>query len=162
MNAVDLLESQHREVEDLFDKIESAEEGSDEKAAYFDQLADNLAIHSAIEEHQFYPAVKHRRTEDILLESLEEHLAVKRVLADLLDTAIGDPTFNAKMRLLKETVSHHVKEEESDLFPKVKKLFSDEELETLGEDMQAEQEQLQEEGEPRNLVPQETGHAASI
>ncbi|HVR64775.1 MAG TPA: hemerythrin domain-containing protein [Polyangia bacterium] len=162
MNAVDMLESQHREVEDLFERLEKAEDGSDEKEDYFDQLADNLAIHAAIEEHQFYPAVKHRRTEDILLESLEEHLAVKRVLADLLDTDIGDPTFNAKIKLLKETVAHHVKEEESDLFPKVKKLFSEDELEALGEDMEGEQEQLLEEGEPRHLVPQETGHAASI
>jgi len=162
MDAVDLLESQHRDVEDLFDRIQKAEDASDEKGALFDELADNLAIHAAIEEHQFYPAVKHRRTEDILLESLEEHLAIKRVLADLLDTDIGDPTFNAKLTLLKETISHHVKEEESDLFPKVKKLFSEEELEALGEDMESEVEQLQEEGDARMLVPQETGHAASI
>lgn len=161
MNATDLLESQHREVEDLFEKIASADD-DDDKEALFDELADNLAIHAAIEEHQFYPAVMSRRTEDILLESLEEHLAVKRVLADLLDTAVGDPTFNAKMKLLKETVSHHVREEENDLFPKVKNIFDEEELEALGDDMEAEQEQLLSEGEPRKLVPQETGHAASI
>jgi hemerythrin superfamily protein len=161
MNAIDLLESQHRDVEDLFSKIENAKR-SEKKAEFFDQLADSLAIHAAIEEHHFYPSVRDRRTEDILLESLEEHLAIKRVLADLLDTDVEDETFEAKMSVLKEEIEHHVKEEEKDLFPKVKKLFNEAELNAIGQAMEEEQADLEEEGEPRWKVPSEIEQSASI
>jgi len=161
MSAIDLLEGQHREVEALFSELEEAD-GTEEKARLFDQLADKLAIHAAIEEHHFYPTVRERRTEDILLESLEEHLSIKRLLADLLDTAADDKTFDAKIKVLQEQVEHHVGEEEGDLFPKVKKLLDATELDALEQEMVAEQEQLLEEGEPRAAVPQETDEPAHL
>ena len=160
MNAIELLKSQHREVEHLFSKIESAR-GTKNRRAAFEAVADRLAGHAAIEEHQFYPGVKAKRTEDILLESLEEHLGIKRVLADLLELSADDHTFDAKVKVLKEQVEHHVKEEEHDLFPKVRKLLSKEELESLGERMEAEFAKL-EAGHPRTKVPSETKHATSI
>ena len=161
MNAIDMLESQHREVEELFKKIEKAKDASS-KDELFTEIADKLAVHAAIEEHQFYPSVKAKRTEDILLESLEEHLAIKRVLADLLAIDAQDETFDAKIKVLQETVEHHVEEEESDLFPKVRKLLSKDELEAIGQEMMAEQEELEEAGEPRKAVPSETDQPASI
>jgi hemerythrin superfamily protein len=161
MNAIELLESQHREVESLFSKIEKARSTAS-KTKLFEQIADKLAVHAAIEEHHFYPAVKHKRTEDILLESLEEHLAIKRVLADLLELEAGDETFDAKLEVLKEEVEHHVEEEESDLFPKVRTLIDQEQLEAIGQEMSDEQDELEERGDPRNAVPAETGQAASI
>ena len=161
MNAIDLLESQHREVEKLFSKIEKAKSAS-AKAELFATIADKLAVHAAIEEHHFYPAVKAKRTEDILLESLEEHLGIKRVIADLLDVDAGDETFDAKCTVLQEQVSHHVEEEETDLFPKVKKLFDKDQLEAIGQEMSAEQAELEAAGSPRKSVPSETEHAASL
>jgi hemerythrin superfamily protein len=160
MNAIDLLKSQHREVSKLFSKIEKA--SSSDKAELFNEIADKLAVHAAIEEHHFYPAVKAKRTEDILLESLEEHLGIKRVIADLMEVDAEDETFDAKVKVLKEQVEHHVEEEESDLFPKVKRLFDKEQLEALGQEMSAEQAELEAEGEPRRSVPSETDHPASI
>ena len=161
MDAIELLESQHREVEDLFSEIEDAGDTA-AKTALFEELADKLAIHAAIEEHHFYPAVKAERTEDILLEALEEHLGIKRVLADLLKTDADDQTFDAKIKVLKETVSHHVEEEESDLFPKVRKLFDRERREALGQEMSAEQAELEEAGNAREQVPSETDQPATI
>jgi len=161
MNAIDLLKSQHREVSKLFSKLEKASKAAD-KTELFEEIADKLAVHAAIEEHHFYPAVKAKRTEDILLESLEEHLGIKRVIADLLEVSAEDETFDAKAKVLKEQVEHHVEEEESDLFPKVKRLFDKEQLEALGQEMSAEQAELEAEGEPRRSVPAETGHPASI
>ncbi len=161
MNAIELLESQHREVESLFSKIEKARTSAS-KTKLFEQIADKLAVHAAIEEHHFYPAVKEKRTEDILLESLEEHLAIKRVLADLLDLDAGDETFDAKLKVLKEEVEHHVGEEESDLFPKVRAVIDEDQLEAIGQEMSDEQVELEEQGDPRNAVPAETGQAASI
>jgi hemerythrin superfamily protein len=161
MSAIDLLESQHREVEKLFKKIEKTSNG-EEKLRLFEEIADKLAIHAAIEEHHFYPAVKEKRTEDILLESLEEHLQVKRLLADLLKLDVGDEQFDPKIKVLKEEVQHHVGEEEKDLFPKVKKVLSADELDALEQEMVAEQDELEEEGNPRESIPGETGEAAHL
>jgi hemerythrin superfamily protein len=161
MNAIDMLEGQHREVANLFEKIERAR-GTKTKEQYFIKLADNLAIHATIEEHHFYPAVREKRTEDILLESLEEHLAIKRVLSDLLDVDIEDETFDAKLTVLKEEVEHHVEEEEKDLFPKVKKVLDEGQLEAIGKAMSDEQAELEEKGNPRESVPSETDKAAPL
>ena len=161
MSAIDLLESQHREVEKLFQKIEKASKG-EEKMRLFEEIADKLAIHAAIEEHHFYPAVKEKRTKDILLESVEEHLVIKRTIADLLKLDVGDVQFDPKIKVLKEEVQHHVGEEENDLFPKVKKIMSADELAALEQEMTAEQDELEEEGNPRESIPDETGEAAPV
>jgi hemerythrin superfamily protein len=160
MNAIDLLESQHREIDGLFSRIGKAKSTKTKRAA-FEELADRLAAHAAIEEHRFYPAVRARRTEDILLESLEEHLGIKRVLADLLETRPAHPTFDAKIKVLKEQVEHHVGEEEGELFPKVRKLLDDEELEALGQEMSDEERSLASD-HPWKSVLVETGRAASL
>jgi hemerythrin superfamily protein len=161
MSAIDLLESQHREVEKLFTQLEKAKDAK-KRTQLFEEVADKLAIHAAIEEHHFYPAVKAKRTEDILLESLEEHLGIKRVLADLLKTDADDDTFDAKIKVLQEQVEHHVGEEESDLFPKVKKLLSAAELDTLEQQMVAEQEELEDAGDARASIPGETAEPAPL
>lgn len=160
MHAIDLLKSQHREVEKLFAALGKAKDAR-EKQKLFGELADSLAGHATIEEHQFYPAVRAKRTEDILLESLEEHLGIKRVLADLLKIDAKDKTFEAKLKVLEEQVEHHVGEEEKELFPKVKKVLDKEELETLGEKMEAEFAKL-EANRPREAVLAETKQAAPL
>lgn len=99
MNAIKLLKHQHREVEALFRQIHKARAGGPRRAV-FERIADALAVHAAIEERHFYPSVKEKTTEAILLESLEEHLAIKRVLADLLRLDAEDPTFAAKIKVL--------------------------------------------------------------
>jgi hemerythrin superfamily protein len=161
MSAIDLLESQHREVEKLFSQIEKAKD-NEKKTELFNEIADKLAVHAAIEEHHFYPAVKAKRTEDILLEALEEHVTIKRTLADLMKIDADDETFDAKVKVLEEEIEHHVTEEESDLFPKVKKLIAEADLEVLEQQMVAEQEELIEAGEPRAAIPGETGEAAPL
>jgi hemerythrin superfamily protein len=161
MDAIEMLVEQHQEVDELFEKIESAKQPQ-KKWALFEEIADKLAVHATIEERHFYPAVKARRTEDILLESLEEHLAIKRVLADVLALDGIDDTFDAKLAVLKETVQHHVKEEQDDLFPKVKKLLDEETLQAIAQEMTATQEELLEQGNPRNAVPHETQQPAQI
>ena len=161
MNAIDLLESQHREVEKLFARIEKAKT-KHHKDQLFAVLADELAMHAAIEEHQFYPAVRAKRTEDILLESLEGYLGIKRVLADLLDLDASDESFDAKITVLQEQVEHHVEEEETDLFPKARKVLDKEELIALGAALDKEKHRIEEHGAPRRAIPSETAHAAAL
>jgi hemerythrin superfamily protein len=133
-DALDLLTRQHREVEKLFARIEKARKP--EKRRLFSELANQLAIHATIEERHFYPAVRTKETEDLVLESFEEHMQMKRVIADLLKQSKVDETFDAKITLLKEEVRHHAKEEEeAKLFPKVRKLLDDDRRLRLGQEM---------------------------
>jgi len=161
VNAIDLLEQQHREVKTLFKKYEKSEAPA-EKRRLFEQIADDLAVHAAIEEKHFYPATKSARTADLLQEAVEEHLQAKRIIADLLEMDAGDAQFDAKMTVLREEIDHHVEEEEKELFPKVEKLLADDELEDLGMVMEDLAEELKEGGSPRKQVPVETGEAAPI
>ena len=160
MNAIELLKTQHEEAKKLFEKIESAQD--EEKQDLFERLADALAVHATIEEKHFYPATKSARTEELLQEAVEEHLAVKRLIADLLELTPEDAQFDAKVTVLKEQVEHHVEEEEGELFPKVRKMLGAEELEDLGVVMEDMAEELKAGGAPREAVPAETGSAAPL
>ena len=161
MDAIELLKSQHREARELFRKIEKAK-GNTEKEELFNELADALAVHATIEEQEFYPATRSARTDDLLREAVEEHLGVKRIIADLLECDAADPQFAAKIKVLKENVEHHVEEEENELFPKVKKLLDKQTLAALGQVMEQTGKAIQEEGAPRRNVPSETDAPAPI
>ena len=163
MDAIEMLKEQHREVENLFKTFdELGENAAKRKQAVFEKIADALAMHATIEEKHFYPAVKAKRTEDILLEALEEHLGIKRVIADLLKIDSSDETFDAKVKVLKEQVEHHVEEEESDLFPKVKKVLGKPELTAIAATMQETMKRLMAKGDARKAVPGETHEARAI
>ena len=160
MDAVKLLTTQHRELEALLKKIEEADDKA--KATLFTQAADQLTVHITAEEQLFYPAVRAKRTEDILLESLEEHLSLKRLLADLLALAASEQTFEPKFKVLKEQTEHHHEEEEEHLFPKVEKLLDESQRATLGDEMQALQKQLKQQGDPSAAVTEQTDAAAPL
>lgn len=161
MNAIDLLTTQHRQMEQLADEVVQAH-GKAPFQPLFERAGDELTAHVASEEQLFYPAVKAGRTEDILLESLEEHLSLKRLLADLLELDPADTTFLPKFRVLKEQMEHHHREEEEHLFPKVRQRLDPGELDRLGRDMQALQERLKREGRPREAVATQTDAAAPL
>jgi hemerythrin-like domain-containing protein len=162
VNAIDLLIQQHEEVKKLFTQYEQlSERASVSRQKLFAQIADALAAHATIEELYFYPAVKAAETEDLLLEAAEEHLGVKRILADLVDMDVSDDTFDAKMKVIQENVEHHIGEEEEELFKMARKLLSKEQLMDLGVQMMEEYETLMER-EPRNEVPLQTDEAAPI
>lgn len=108
-----------------------------DRAGLFAQLADKLAAHAAVEEKIFYPAAMAPQTSDLLHESVEEHLEIKRLLADMLDLdpSGDDDAFDAKLSVLKENVSHHAhEEEEGKLFPKLRKLLDANQRAALGND----------------------------
>lgn len=163
MNAIEMLKQQHREVEKLFETLESAGENARKtKERTFQKIADALAVHAEIEEKIFYPESKTDDTEDLLREAVEEHLSVKRVIADLLQTGPEDEQFMARCKVLKEQIEHHVEEEEGELFPKVQKACTKEELEEMGMRMQELAEELEEEGEPSKSIPGQTDAPSQI
>ena len=136
MDAITLLKNDHRQVEKLFKEIEKGD-GNREKL--FKELKDELDVHAQIEEQLFYPAVRDaKQTHEIVLESFEEHKQVKMVLMDLEKADKNTEHWLAGLKVLMEDVQHHVGEEENELFPKVKdKVLSKEQLDDLGERMEA-------------------------
>lgn len=161
LDVLQLLTSQHSEVDDLFEKLEG---GKGDRAALFAELADKLAAHATVEEKIFYPASMATQTSEMLHESVEEHLEIKRLLADMLELDIEADAdeFDAKLSVLKENVAHHAhEEEESKLFPMLRKLLSADERAALGNDVLALFESLIEQS-PRFHVPEETAEAAPL
>jgi iron-sulfur cluster repair protein YtfE (RIC family) len=128
LDAIDLLLQDHREVESLFAEFDSLEEGEDEDAE--DLVEDaclELEIHDKLETEIFYPAVREAAAgdddiEDLLGEAEDEHEAVRELIEKLQDLDPDDDARDALFTTLIEQVKHHVEEEESELFPKVKKL----------------------------------------
>lgn len=161
INALELLRSQHDEVESLIEKIENSDD-HDEKQALFAEMADKLAAHSTIEEKIFYPSVMENKTRELLLEHTEEHLSVKRLLADMLQLDVDNEHFDAKLTVIKEQLRHHIHDEEEKLlFPKVRRMLSADELAALGNELLAMFESLIEQ-QPRAHVPEETREAAPL
>lgn len=160
MDAIELLESQHEEVMDLFDQIEDSE-SDDERLALFEQIADALAAHSTIEEKIFYPAIYTGELKEKLEEAVEEHLAAKRTIADLLKMKPSDDQFEAKVKVLREQIEHHVDEEENEMFEQVREAMSESDLMMYGAQMEQMYTELMQ-GEPRKSVPAETGQAAPL
>jgi hemerythrin superfamily protein len=158
-DVLELLSAQHDEVDALFEAIE---QGKGNRRALFTELADKLAAHAAVEEKLFYPAVMAKTTGDLLKESVEEHLSIKRVLADLIAMRVDDDHFLAKLKVLKEQVSHHAhKEEEDKLFPKVRAMTTADERAALGNELLVMFEELMT-SHPYKNVPAETEAAAPL
>lgn len=160
MNAITLLMFQHRDIERLFSKIEQAKRPRD-KDTFFEELAERLAEHTAFEEEQLYPAVRTMQTGDIPLDSQEEHFQIKCLLAVLLRMDADDGTFEAKLAVLKEHVEYHVREQETALFPKIRMLLGDQELDALGRRLAGEVDQPVQ-GQPRSAVLFEAQLAMSL
>jgi hypothetical protein len=137
MDPFELLKADHKKVAGLFDRLESS--SGKKKLDVFMQIKSELEVHTHIEEKIFYPALeKPEETHDLTLEAYEEHKVVKTLLAELSGAKSADDEWQAKAKVLRENVEHHVEEEENELFDKADDALSDEELETLGNKMEAE------------------------
>lgn len=140
MDAIALLKQDHKTVEEMFKKFEGlgprAMKGRRDIA---DRIIRELSIHATIEEVIFYPAIREMAgkddVDDMVLEALEEHHVLKWTLKELEGMDPAHERFDAKVSVLMESVRHHVKEEEKELFPQVRKMFDRARLVELGEAM---------------------------
>ncbi len=147
--ALAFLMKQHREVEALFDAFEASEDDA-EKTQLVDQICLALAVHAKIEEELLYPEAEDKIDEpDMVDEAYVEHATAKGLIAQLEGMKVGDPYYDAKVTVLGEYIAHHVKEEETELFPEIKR--ADMDLVGIGEKLEARTEQLKAElGDPEN------------
>ena len=133
MDALELLHEDHAKVKELFEEAEGTE-NQKEKKRIFEEINSELETHARIEETVFYPAMqKHQELKDMVRESLEEHKQIKALLKQIHNLKSDSEKFDPKLQVLIEDVEHHAEEEEEwKMFPKIRKICSQEELDKLG------------------------------
>ena len=149
-DAIALLKADHKKVKELFAQVEDTSERAKAQLQRLgDEICTEITIHAEIEEKIFYPAIQertkrgHKEEKDLVLESYEEHAAAKTVIKDIQATDSGDESYKPKIKTLSELIDHHVKEEESELFPGARELFDEDELVELGQRLTELKAQLQ-------------------
>ena len=119
VSALDLLEEDHTQVDDLFDKYEQLDSAEEKKELAL-KICLALRVHTQIEEEIFYPAVRDAiENTDRIDEAIVEHAAAKQLIAEIEEMDAGDNLYDAKVTVLNEQVLHHIEEEEDELFPEV-------------------------------------------
>jgi len=139
MNAVELLKEDHDRVDSLFQKVKASEEG--EHGKLFEQIKQELDVHTHIEETIFYPVLIKEGDEElksITLEGIEEHRQAKMFLRELASLKEDSEKFEPKLKVLMEDIEHHVQEEEGEMFKMVEEQFDAATLEELGSEMKEE------------------------
>ena len=124
-DALDALMADHRAVEKLFDAFDRAEDGAAEtRGALVQRACEELTIHTMLEEELLYPAAKQAlgpAWETDVDEVGVEHFLVKTLIAKFETLTPDDQGFNATFRVMADMVRHHIDEEESRLFPALRK-----------------------------------------
>lgn len=119
-DAIALLKADHAAVSNLFADYEKSRSASKKKALVA-EICTALSVHAQIEEEIFYPDVEGvLRDKKLLPEATVEHAGVKDLIAQIEADVPGDAMFDAKVKVLSEYVKHHVKEEQNEMFPKVR------------------------------------------
>ena len=142
MDALELLKKDHRKVAELFEQVEATEDEKKHRQL-FEQIKGELETHAHIEEAVMYPAFeKKEELKDMVLEAYEEHKQIKTLLREIAALSDGSERLDAKLKVMGENVEHHVDEEENEMFPKVKKLYDKEQLERMGQELEAAKKQF--------------------
>lgn len=141
-NAIDLLIDDHDTIKKLFKELEATkEEETEKRESLLDTLENLIELHSEMEEQYLYPAFQ-KAAEDhddaeMVFEAKEEHEVARLEMPRVKNTEPGTTQFEARVKVLRELLTHHIDEEESDMFPRAKKLLSKEELEEIGAQIEA-------------------------
>jgi hemerythrin-like domain-containing protein len=146
--ALDLLRADHERVRSMLQDLVACDD-SDRKrrAELLEKIAEELRLHTTLEEEIFYPALRNaadaRPPKENVSEAVEEHRAVEHmVLPDLENTDPGAEEFRGRAKVLDELVGHHADEEESKIFENARELLSMEDLQLLGQRMKARRQEL--------------------
>lgn len=126
-DALELLTAQHEEIEDLMDAVQTTGD-----ADTFDQLSGRIVAHLALEQELFYPVIASTIPQDVLQEVLLEHVAIKRVLAELVWLGVEDESFRDLLNDLAGLLGGHVSWQEDQLFQSVAESVPAETLAALG------------------------------
>jgi hypothetical protein len=146
--AIAILRADHKLVSELFAEVEKTRK-QEKKLKLVEQICQELTIHAQVEEEIFYPAVKEALDDDELVpEARVEHESLKALIAEIEGAEDDEEMYEARVKVLSEYVKHHVKEEQNEMFPKVKQSSLD--LEELGAQIMQRKEELKAELENRH------------
>ncbi len=140
MDAITMLKQQHREVDELFDRIQRSDE--EERITLLGRLSERLTIHATLEERHFYPFARRMGIQDMVDHSMQEHAEVKQLIATILQMKRHDPLITHNVRRLMEAVQGHVNEEENMLFQRLMSVATQEDLHGVAMEMQHTMEEL--------------------
>jgi hemerythrin-like domain-containing protein len=137
MDAITLLETDHRRLEDLLKQGEdTTERAVSTRAQLLKTITEALGVHELIEEKLLYPALKrHPEARDIVLEGFQEHHIADVIVKELHEVATDAEEWGAKFKVLKENIEHHIQEEEGAMFRTARGVMSSDELQALGAQM---------------------------
>ena len=146
MNAFELLKEDHRKIEKIFEELEpTTERALKTREELFRTLQIELEVHTEIEETILYPVLKKEsETRDITFEGYEEHSVAKRLLEEMAITDVTSEVWTAKLKVLKESIEHHVEEEETEMFEDAQKTLTKEQIENLSVQLAEKKKQLTE------------------
>ena len=146
MNAIQVLMKDHEEIKDLFKQFEEAgERAMKKKQTIAEKALKELHSHTQMEERIFYPAAMEKGSKELkqlVLEGIEEHRVADFTMGRIEMDGMENESFEARFKVLMESVRHHLKEEEKEMFPEAKKALA-EDLERLGSELEALHEKLE-------------------
>lgn len=141
-DAIALLKADHKEVDAMFKAFEKTDDDA-KKQELATRICQALTVHAQIEEEIFYPAAYDAFDEegdDLVDEAQVEHASAKALIAEIEAMSVGEPLFDAKVKVLGEYIKHHVEEEEKEMFPECRDAGMD--LKGLGEQLAARKAEL--------------------
>jgi hemerythrin-like domain-containing protein len=140
MDALQFLKDQHDEAKAIFRKLEKAKGA--EASRLWEQLSSMLSLHEELEETYFYPRLREASsTEDLVLEGYQEHHVMDVLIGEIGSLKPSDEAWEPKIKVLQENTEHHIEEEESELFPKVRKVWDTDMRKRVGEEMEMARDQ---------------------
>ena len=119
MDVTKVLEADHRQVEELFEKIDKA--NGDERTPMIDELVTALRGHMQLEEQALYPRIAGVVGDEAVQEADNEHDLARNGIDQMLALAPDEPGFGAALESVKAGIEHHVEEEEDEMFPKLRR-----------------------------------------
>jgi hemerythrin-like domain-containing protein len=144
-NAIDMLKADHEKVKELFHHYEAAgDRAHQKKKSIAEEVFTELEVHTTLEEEIFYPAMKRKANQDgkdLVAEALEEHHIVAVLIEELKSLDPTDERYDAKFKVLRENVEHHIEEEEEEMLPEAGEVIGAQ-LQRLSRRMQDRKEEL--------------------
>ena len=140
-DVLELLEEDHRKVEEMFDEFDELEGDDKRRGQLAKQICRELTVHAQIEEEIFYPRAREATKDDELIdEALVEHESVKHLIEEIEDIEPGEDLFDTRIRVLEEMVKRHIQEEEEELFPELASAGMD--VEAVGQELAKRKQEL--------------------
>ena len=145
-DALALLRADHDKVLKMFEDYDR-KESEEDRTELAQQICQELTVHTMIEEEIFYPAVREalendegEEADEMMDEAQIEHNGAKQLIADIQGADASDDMFNARVKVLSEYIKHHVREEQDEMFPAIRK--TDLDLKSLGEQLRQRKEEI--------------------